>query len=122
MAAPTSFPPRLSAVTIDCADPERLAEFWSALLEVEVEERDEEVVALAPQPGQGVGVHFRRVPEPKRGKNRVHLDFVVKDAKASKAQVTELGGRILERLEEDGWVWWIVADPEGNEACLVQSS
>ena len=118
----STFPPRLTAVTIDCADPERLASFWSALLGVEVEEREEEVVALAPQPGTGVGVHFRRVPEPKQGKNRAHLDFVVKDADGSRAQVTDLGGQILQRHEEDGWVWWVVADPEGNEACLVVAS
>ena len=65
-------------------------------------------MALAAQPGTGVGVHFRRVPEPKQGKNRAHLDFVVKDADGSRAQVTDLGGQILQRHEEDGWVcgWW----------------
>jgi hypothetical protein len=44
----STFPPRLTAVTIDCADPERLGSFWSALLGVEVEEREEEVVARSP--------------------------------------------------------------------------
>ena len=47
---------------------------------------------------------------------------MVKDADASRARVTDLGGQILQRHEEDGWVWWVVADPEGNEACLVVAS
>ena len=43
----STFPPRLTDVTIDRADPERLGSFWSALLGVEVEEREEEVVATS---------------------------------------------------------------------------
>ena len=55
MTKPTSFPPRLVAVTVDCADPGRLADFWSALLDVEVEDRDERAAALASSRDAGSG-------------------------------------------------------------------
>ena len=113
-------PPRLLQVTIDCADPDRLAGFWSALLGVEVRGRQHEFVHLAAQPGRGVGLAFQQVPEPRAAKNRVHLDFLVDDLEAAVSRAVELGATKLEPHTMDGHHWWVVADPDGNELCLIQ--
>ena len=111
---------RWSAVTVDCADPALLAAFWAALLGGEV---------TVPLPGwRRVGPHgdprpaitFQPVPEPKRGKARLHLDLVVDDIERAQEEVVRLGGRPLhERHEYAEGVVVVMADPEGNELCLV---
>jgi predicted enzyme related to lactoylglutathione lyase len=117
---PGTDPPRLLQVTIDCADPDRLAGFWSALLGVEVLGRQHQYVHLAAQPSRGVGLAFQKVADPRAGKNRVHLDFLVDDLEAATAHAVELGATKLEPHTMDGHHWWVVADPEGNELCLIQ--
>jgi catechol 2,3-dioxygenase-like lactoylglutathione lyase family enzyme len=68
-------------VTFDCADPDRLAAFWSAVTGYESVAETEDVVALHAPDEQGVRrMLFFRVPEPKTVKNRVHVDLAVKDA------------------------------------------
>ncbi|MGZ4114999.1 MAG: VOC family protein [Actinomycetota bacterium] len=65
-------------------------------------------------------IAFQRVPEAKTGKNRVHLDITVEDVEEATRRVEELGDSRLGGLREmDGYRWQVVADPEGNELCLV---
>jgi predicted enzyme related to lactoylglutathione lyase len=67
---------------------------------------------------EGLVVGFQRVPEAKKGKNRVHLDLVVDDLDVATAEVEHLGGRWLEpgtTRELEGFQWRCMADPEGNE-------
>ncbi len=112
---------RLSGITVDCADPQRLADFWGALLG-----REQRV----PLPGwlrlgdlgepQPV-LNFQPVPEPKRGKTRIHVDVVVDDIDAAVDMVTRLGGRPTgERHDYAEGVVVVATDPEGNEFCVVQ--
>jgi predicted enzyme related to lactoylglutathione lyase len=115
---------RLSGITVDCADPVPLAEFWSELL-------DREVSAEHDGPGWAtVGsrldplprLTFQRVPEPKRGKVRNHLDVQVDDIERGRAQVEALGGHWTgHRNDYPGeGVVMVMTDPEGHEFCLVQ--
>ncbi len=65
---------------------------------------------------------FQRVPEPKITKNRVHLDLVVDDVNAATARIESLGGRRRRPgadFTEYGFSWRTMADPEGNEFCLI---
>ncbi len=115
---------KIGWIQTDCHDPERLAEFWGAVLGVEVEDRfgnPPQYVNLAPATPDGPRVCFQRVPEAKVTKNRVHLDVAVQDVDAAASRITELGGRRLphEDYHEDGYSWRIMADPEGNEFCLI---
>ena len=112
-------------VIVDSEDPERLTPFWCALLGVEVLENRHEghYIALEPAaslPGSMMLV-FQRVPEPKIGKNRVHIDMFVDDLDAGTARVEELGGRWTEpgtTVEDGRWLSRVMADPEGNEFCI----
>ena len=115
---------RLTGITIDCADPARLASFWSALLDITVtgEHGDDAGWAtvgsrLDHQPR----LTFQRVPEPKTAKVRIHLDIQVDDIGAARQQVEDLGGRWSgERHDYDDGIVMVMHDPENHEFCLVQ--
>jgi catechol 2,3-dioxygenase-like lactoylglutathione lyase family enzyme len=112
--------PVFIGVTVDTRDPERLAGFWSALLEVPIEHRTDDEVHLARQPRRGVAVAFQRVPDPTRGKNRLHLDLLVRDLPTARKRAVELGASEVSEHSRDGFHWLVVADPDGNRFCLIQ--
>ncbi|MEU0830851.1 VOC family protein [Streptomyces sp. NPDC005969] len=72
--------------------------------------------------GTGLGrrLLFQRVPEPKTGKNRLHLDVHAGPGRrdAEVARLEGLGATRLHKVEEPGGTWWVLADPEGNEFCV----
>ena len=105
---------RLSWVIVDCDDPERLATFWGQLLERTVTWRRGPYVFLD---GEGAGLGFQRVAEPRQGKNRVHVDLNADDPHAVAARVVELGGSRAPGYEAGGFL--VMADPEGNEFCVL---
>jgi predicted enzyme related to lactoylglutathione lyase len=113
-------------VQIDCQDPVSLGRFWAQVLDVDIVETlgdPAQYVNLAPPPGapDGAGIAFQRVLEPKGGKNRIHLDIDVDDLDTATARIEELGGRRAgpEDVSEHGYKWRVMADPEGNEFCLI---
>lgn len=71
--------------------------------------------------GQGGRVLFQVVPEPKTVKNRVHLDLHVGSERRPEVvdRLTTLGGTVLWERDEFGSTWITMADPEGNEFCVV---
>jgi predicted enzyme related to lactoylglutathione lyase len=112
------------ALVLDCQDLDRCADFWSSALGYR---RAGAVfgpyVSLEPAGGrQGPELLLQRVPEAKTGKNRLHLDLRTPDLAAELARVRELGAECLtaEPIEEGGWTWHVLADPEGNEFCVLQ--
>ena len=109
-----------SHVVVDCDDPERLATFWTAMLAVEVAFRWNQYVMLKPAADGQPALAFQQVPEQKTGKNRVHLDFFVDDLDAAQARTEALGGTRVHDVEQDGVRVRVMADPEGNELCLVK--
>ena len=110
-----------SGVTIDCSDPRRLGNFWSVLLSREPSESLPGWVRLGTHDDVLPVICFQPVPEPKRGKTRIHLDVTVDDIEKAAATVIQLGGRSMdERHDYDEGIVMVMADPEGNEFCLVQ--
>jgi predicted enzyme related to lactoylglutathione lyase len=110
-------------IDVDCADPYRVASFWSEVLGYPQHPDDSpgddecEVVAPAGQPS----LLFQRVPEAKAGKNRLHLDLRARAAgqDAEVDRVLALGATIVDdrrQVRPGGWV--VLADPEGNEFCI----
>ncbi|MGI8698529.1 MAG: VOC family protein [Mycobacteriales bacterium] len=125
--------PGLRSIVVDCARPHQLARFWAVALgytvrpydDAEVERlraagidnvEDDPSVVIDP-PDHGPTVWFNLVPEPKAGKNRVHLDVDLTDAAELERLVT-LGATVLRpwgAVPDEPWA--ILADPEGNEFC-----
>jgi len=110
-------------VVVDCFDLDRAAAFWCGVLGYRAEPSSPgRYQQLLPAGGNGVEVLLQRVAEAKTGKNRVHLDLRVPDLHAEVARVEALGARrVTEKpIEEYGWVWHVLADPDGNEFCVLQ--
>jgi hypothetical protein len=77
---------------------------------------DDPTVLLEAAPGTTPRYWFQRVPEAKTTKNRVHLDLRCHDVEAETERLVALGGRLL--AEHPSHV--VLADPEGNELCLLR--
>jgi hypothetical protein len=109
------------SVTFDCADPERLARFWSAALGSAPAEVSEEAASVASPGGVGPRLLFLKVPEGKAAKNRVHLDLASAGAMDTEVErLVRLGARRLRLVEEEGdfGLFTVMQDPEGNEFCV----
>jgi predicted enzyme related to lactoylglutathione lyase len=114
---------RWVGVTVDCADPARLAAFWSALLHRPVSREHDGPgwATVGSRLDQQPRLTFQAVPEANRAKVRLHLDVAVDAIAEGREQVEGLGGRWTgERHDYDDGVVLVMQDPEGNEFCLVQ--
>jgi hypothetical protein len=119
---------RLENLTIDCADPHRLAAFWAAALGYEVETGEEEaetgeaeVWALAKDPTTGWFIYFQQVPETKGVKNRLHLDVRASGTRDEEvARLVDLGATVVEGFGGPAATWTVMRDPEGNEFCVLR--
>lgn len=110
-----------SAVTIDCLDPDRVAQFWSALLQRQPGPTQGGWVYLGERGDPQPRLVFQPVSEPKRAKVRIHLDVAVDDIDRAVDLVISLGGRFTgERHDYDEGTVLVMADPEDHEFCLVQ--
>lgn len=108
----------ISYIVVDCEDVERVAAFWSNLLELKVANRWRQYVILESR-ANAPALSFQRVPESKATKNRVHVDISVDDLDAATDRATRLGATLLDQVTEDGVTARVLADPEGNEFCFV---
>ncbi len=109
----------LTNVGIDVADIERAETFYSALLGVKRASTWEQYLIFEPLPN-GLTVYLQRVPEKKTSKTRVHMDLTVPDVPAALARVEALGGGALRDFVEPGEDLAVVADPDGNEFCILR--
>ncbi|MFJ1753264.1 VOC family protein [Kitasatospora sp. NPDC088134] len=112
-------------VAIDCADPYGLARFWSLVTGAPTDPADRPGAAetAIELPG-GPVLYFNRVPEPKTVKNRVHLCLrpdTTRDREVDR--LLALGATLVaDRRAPDGSGWAVLADPEGNEFCVLRST
>jgi hypothetical protein len=108
---------RLVALCFDADDPPRLARFWAAALSWEV------VGGITLRPTDGTPFGFRFVPasQPKVGKGRVHLDLVSEtpDHHAEMVERLLASGANHADIGQGDVDWTVLADPEGNEFCVV---
>lgn len=107
---------------LDCRDPDALAPFWEGALGYRrAAGAADPYVVLADPAGARPELLLQRVGEPRTGKNRMHLDLRVADLEVEVERLLALGARpVGGRVEEDGWVWQVLADPEGNELCVLR--
>jgi catechol 2,3-dioxygenase-like lactoylglutathione lyase family enzyme len=109
-------PTGLVEVCVDCADPEAVATWWAARLDVPVHRAEGKPwLWLEDVPGLPFRWWvFNAVPEPKTVKNRVHWDVTLQDATVD--DLVRVGATVL-RTPDDDVSWTVLADPEGNEFC-----
>jgi predicted enzyme related to lactoylglutathione lyase len=110
---------RFHMVVIDCHDPRSLAAFWEGFTGYQ-RRRDQEDWVSIYSPGGSMRIGFQQVPEGKVVKNRVHLDFAATDEEATAKEIEFMGAvrRWVSEDPEDPFV--VLADPEGNEFCIVR--
>jgi Glyoxalase-like domain len=116
---------RIQALSIDAHDPARIAGFWEAALGWRRTYEDPDEVVLEPPAGSreaGVApdLLFLRVPEDKTVKNRLHLDLRPEDQAAEVARLEGLGARRVSVGQGDDVTWVVLADPDGNEFCVLR--
>jgi hypothetical protein len=122
---------KLAAVTVDCEDALTVGRFWSAALGRPLDPNPSSDFAAI-----GMTEHrdvrgwrlggdptwlFAKVPERKTAKNRMHLDLAAADQEAEVARLIELGAKRVTDMDEWGYQWTVMQDPEGNEFCVAQT-
>ena len=109
---------RLSQICVDAHDPERLGAWWAGVLGWPLRVDADGDAFVTPPPGQGSELLFLAVPDDKVVKNRLHHDFTPDDQQAEVDRVLALGAsRVDIGQGEQSWV--VLADPEGNEFCIL---
>jgi predicted enzyme related to lactoylglutathione lyase len=111
-------------LVVDCADLDRAADFWSTALGYRRAGPETSTIylSLIPENGHGPELLLQKVPEASNQKNRVHLDLRTPDLAAEVKRVVSAGATMVtnEPIDEGGWRWHVLADPDGNEFCVLQ--
>lgn len=117
---------RIQAFIVDSTDPGALASFWQEALGWRRTYDTPEEVVLEPPEGSledcvAPDLLFVPVPEPKAGKNRLHIDLRPDDQAAEVERLIGLGARRVDVGQPDDCTWVVLADPEGNEFCVLRA-
>jgi hypothetical protein len=104
--------------SIDAKDPVLLGRWWREALDWVVVDDATDVFEIRPAPNQLPGLLFVRVPEIKAGKNRLHLDFRPEDRDLEVDRLLALGATRID-IGQGEQPWVVLADPEGNEFCVL---
>ena len=107
---------RWYSVVVDCGDVQAQARFWSQVLAwpVVYQSEDEVVLAADSEPG----LVFVPAPEGKTVKNRLHIDLAPDDQEREVERVLALGATRAD-IGQGEQPWVVLADPEGNEFCVL---
>lgn len=116
---------RIQCVCIDCLDPSWLAAFWAEVLGWRITSDEPDQVVLEPPAGSredGVvpDILFLLVPEERVAKNRLHFDLRPSDQFAEVERLTRLGATRVDIGQSGLSTWVVLADPEGNEFCVLR--
>ncbi|MFZ5872333.1 MAG: VOC family protein [Actinomycetota bacterium] len=112
---------RVAVIAIDAQDPRRVADFWAAALGWDVVESDDEIISLAPPDRAWPTIDVIAVPERKAVKNRLHLDLRA-DGSSTEEEIDRLlalGATRVDVGQPPDATWTVLADPEGNEFCVL---
>ncbi len=112
----------VAAILTDCADPAALARFWAGAAGWPVARTEDDLVGLRSPAGTGPYLEFLRVADRKTVKNRIHPDVAPYRGEDPAAEVTRLraaGATLADVGQGDDVSWTVLADPEGNEFCVL---
>jgi hypothetical protein len=109
----------LANIAFDCAEPQRVAAFWSEALGRPLDDGGSEYfVSIGRGESSRESWFFTQVPEGKIAKNRVHLDLQSDDRDKEVTRLESLGATKVADHDEWGHRWTVLQDPEGNEFCV----
>ncbi|MER5705603.1 VOC family protein [Micromonospora sp. NPDC002296] len=107
------------SLTVDARDPARLARWWAEVLGYQVINDQPDEVEIRQSADQVPGIVFLPVPDDRQCKNRLHLDLRPADQEAEVERLVDMGARHVDVGQGDvGWT--VLADPEGNEFCVLR--
>ena len=111
-------------ITIDAHEPRTVAEFWASALGWRVVEEEDQIVSIAPSDASWPTIDVVQVPEGKTVKNRLHLDLRADGSTAQEEvdRLLSLGARRADVGQGADVTWTVLADPEGNEFCVLLRS
>jgi len=108
-------------VVVAARDTVRLGRWWQEALGWVVVNDDPNEFEIRPAPDRFPGLLFLKVDEHKRAQNRLHLDLRPDDQQAEVERLTALGATPVDVGQGDDVSWVVLADPEGNEFCVLRS-
>src|SRR6266545_3617315 len=117
---------RISELVLGCRDPEVLARFWCEVLDFVVLHREEGYIEVGPREGFGGAqptISLLHTDEPKTSQLRLHFDVNAtdRDQDAELERLLKLGARPADIGQTGQEPWHVLADPEGNEFCLLKA-
>jgi len=120
----TTMPSRIAAMAIDAVRPRMIADFWCSVLNWQTVEEDSEGISIAAPNGSWPTIDVFAVPEGKTIKNRLHLDLRADGLTTAEElqRLLSLGARRIDVGQGPDVGWVVLADPEGNEFCLLSRS
>jgi len=107
-------------IVIDTEDPARLARWWAEALGYRIVHEAPDEVEIRRTPDELPGLLFGVSPDPKTVKNRLHLDLRPEDQEAEVERLVDMGARPVD-IGQGDVSWVVLADPEGNEFCVLSS-
>jgi catechol 2,3-dioxygenase-like lactoylglutathione lyase family enzyme len=117
---------RISELVLDARDPERLAAFWCEVLGYVVLDRDEGSVEIGPEEAGFGGLQptivLSPTDAPKTGRLPLHIDVNAtdRDQAAELERLLAIGAKPADVGQTGAESWHVLADPEGNEFCLLR--
>ncbi|HEY3504970.1 MAG TPA: VOC family protein [Actinocatenispora sp.] len=108
-------------VVIDAADPARLARWWAETLDHRIVYEDEHESDVAATDDARPVLVFVPVAEARSGKNRLHIDLNPDDQAAEVERLVDRGARRVDVGQPADATWVVLADPEGNEFCVLRA-
>ena len=112
-------PSQWYTTVVDATDPAALARFWAAVLDYPIVYEAPDEVVVAKDEHSYPGLIFVLVPEAKSVKNRLHIDLNPDDQAAEVERIVGLGATRADIGQGDEVSWVVLADPEGNEFCVL---
>ncbi|MEU6129502.1 VOC family protein [Saccharopolyspora sp. NPDC047091] len=116
----------IGELVLDCRDPEALARFWCEVLDFVVLDRQDDGIEIGPRTGFGgpqPTIVLSPSTDPRSGKLPLHLDVNAtdRDADAELDRLLAAGARPVDVGQTGAEPWYCLADPEGNEFCLLRA-
>ncbi|MGX6607766.1 VOC family protein [Micromonosporaceae bacterium Da 78-11] len=113
-------PSRWEQIVVDAEDPARLGRWWAEALGYVIVTDKPDEVEIRRSPDEMPGLVFTPVPDAKATKNRLHIDLRPDDQESEVERLVDMGARLADIGQHDV-SWVVLADPEGNEFCVLAS-